>query len=218
MAYINEKRAQIQAFKKHLSKTDSHQWGLAFNANPQREGYINGADLRAAFPRKSSSELGCYGDNRGATKHGYKEGELFILRYMLDGARFRHNQFIAQIKLYQRVKETPDADYFAPIFRFGMARGDKNAEYSPRMLEELYIVTQCAEKKGDVAFCVRKAHEMNIDGGFDEVQTEEARYNHLVRICQKYGLHDVVDHPDNCGVIFDYSKNCYKAVILDYGL
>ena len=66
MAYINEKRVQIQAFKAHLSKTDSLQWGLAFNSNPKRDGYINGADLRAAFPRKSSSELGDYGNNRGA--------------------------------------------------------------------------------------------------------------------------------------------------------
>lgn len=218
MSYINEKRAQIQAFKAHLSKTDSIQWGLAFNSNPQRDGYTSGADLRAAFPRKSSSELGCYGDNRGATKHGYQDGELFILRYMLDGAQFRHNQFIAQIKLYQRVKDTPDAEYFAPIFRFGMARGDKNAEYSPRMLEELYIVTQCAKYKGDVAYCINKAHELNIDGGFYEAQLPQVRYSKMLEICAKYGLRDVVDHPDNSGVIFDYSENCYKAVILDYGL
>lgn len=214
--YIDSKKASVKAFKSMLNKTNHQEWGIAFNSNPKRKDYYNGEYIRNTFFRISQNDAS-YGNNRGATKNAHLLNHLCILRYMLDGVNFGNgNQMINQIEMYKKATDA-EKDIFAPIFRYGMQRGDKATAFSDSMLNELYIVTQKAVDKGDLYRMCQRAEELNRQHNCWTGKHADVRYNEIMDILRKYRIRDVDGHDDNSGVIFDYAMNCYKAVVLDYG-
>jgi hypothetical protein len=60
---------------------------------------------------------------------------------------------------------------------------------------------------------------MNIDKGYyNKYNSGHDAYKALGNILYKNDIHDWEGHPGNSGIIFDYEKGYYKAVLIDYGL
>jgi hypothetical protein len=58
---------------------------------------------------------------------------------------------------------------------------------------------------------------MNREHGYHG-ESATARYAKLEEFSESQNWRDAMYNPGNSGVIFDYSKNCYKAVFIDYAL
>jgi hypothetical protein len=62
-----------------------------------------------------------------------------------------------------------------------------------------------------------KAEELNMASGFRGEEAHD-RYEKLKALSDSQNWRDALRNPGNSGVIFDYSRNCYKAVFIDYAL
>ena len=58
-----------------------------------------------------------------------------------------------------------------------------------------------------------KAFRKHLNG-----ENAKTRYEKMKKFAEHFEMWDVLHNSGNSGVIFDYAKNCYKAVSIDYAL
>lgn len=228
--------AMIKALKAHMAiekKIDSQtllEYDMAFQTNNKRGHVFDQAELKALYSRNSW----CEGEKSGATKichidchNGNSFKYIVVKRFKLGGwvptdlwcpTRERNrNQLYLEIEAWQALADTDDADYLCPTLKYFTSKSDKVREESEKGKDNVLIIAQKAVKVGNPATMCAMAEEMNYDAGLycTDAQT---RYNELERFASRMGWRDCMRNPANCGVIFDYSASCYKAVFIDYAL
>lgn len=85
------------------------------------------------------------------------------------------------------------------------------------MQHNIIIIAQKAVYVDDARGACRYAEELNNANGLNG-EDRTTRYEKLKTMSREQGWRDAMHNPGNSGVIFDYSKNCYKAVFIDYAL
>lgn len=216
MATIN-KNESVKAFSKWLSKNFRTEWEMAFNTNPNRGNVVDQNELLKMFDR--------YGDNAdGCSKAVHLLRYIVVKRHQRGGyiPEIRNeygtgNQLIDEINCYKRYNDKPEADLLCPIFKYFTSKSDKVEATSETMQHNVVIIAQKAVYVSDAWSCCKKAEMLNAENGFKG----EDRYDRLEKmeaLSESQNWRDAMRNPGNSGVIFDYSKNCYKAVFIDYAL
>lgn len=216
MATIN-KNEIVKAFSAWLSKNYRTEWEMAFNTNPNRGTVVDQNDLLKMFDR--------YGDNNdGCSKAVHLLRYIVVKRHQKGGyiPEIRNeygtgNQLIDEINCYKRFKDKPEADLLCPIFKYFTSKSDKVTATSEKMQHNVVIIAQKAVYVSDAWSCCKKADMLNAEHGYNG----EDRYDRLEKLealSESQNWRDAMRNPGNSGVIFDYSKNCYKAVFIDYAL
>lgn len=216
MATIN-KNDVVKAFSKWLSKNYRTEWELAFNTNPNRGKVVDQHELLRMFDR--------YGENAdGCSKAVHLLNYIVVKRHQRGGyiPEIRNefgtgNQLIDEINCYKRYNDKPEADLLCPIFKYFTSKSDKVEATSETMQHNVVIIAQKAVYVSDAWGCCKKADMLNAEHGY----RGEDRYDRLEKLeafSNSQNWRDAMRNPGNSGVIFDYSKNCYKAVFIDYAL
>ena len=211
MAFVKKYDESVKAFRKALNKLDKREYGIAFQDNPQRTGYYTGEALRSDYPRKANAK------EHGASKFAYILNNIVVKRYLKNGWVGRCNQIEVEVAFYEAHKNDEYADYICPILRYGLHRGDKVESTSEQYLDECYIVAQRAFEISDMKNACYSAEQFNKQNGYIG-ESAENRYNKLVKFAKKFDMCDVIWNGGNCGIIFDHTKQCWKAVVIDYAL
>jgi hypothetical protein len=190
--------------------------------DPSRPGRHNFSqeEIAEMFSRKE-------GGHCGATKRTHTEcdGDEFefivVKRYKWHGHEFWGegcgNQLIDEIECWNRLAETPDADYLCPILKYFTAKSDKCKPLSDKMKERVIIIAQKAVYVDNLKGACLEAEMRNRQEGYNGTPAR-VRMRELEDLADKMGWRDVQWNAGNSGVIFDYSQNCYKAVFIDYAL
>lgn len=216
MATIN-KNETVKAFSKWLSKNYRTEWEMAFNTNPNRGEVVDQWRLLQLFDR--------YGENgAGCSKAVHLLQYIVVKRHQRGGyiPEIRNeygtgNQLIDEINCYKRFNDKPEADLLCPIFKYFTSKSDKVSATSEKMQHNVVIIAQKAVYVSDARWACRKAEKLNRENGFHG-ESAETRYEKLKAFSDSQNWRDAIYNDGNSGVIFDYSKGCYKAVFIDYAL
>lgn len=169
-----------------------------------------------------------FGGHCGATKRththhpdGWELKFFVVKRYKWHGHEFWGegcgNQLIDEIECWLKLQDTEDADFLCPIFKYETAKSDKCKPLSDTMKERVCIIAQKAVWVSNLEDACKEAERRNRTEGFRGMSAEK-RESQLKDMARRMHWRDVEWNPGNSGVIFDYSKNCYKAVFIDYAL
>lgn len=150
----------------------------------------------------------------GATKIAYGTEHLAICFIKSTAQKCFGNQIAKQITAYKKIALTPDAKYFNPVASYGLHRGDKLATTDARYLDKSFIVSPRAEMYNSITETIKKMYERNRQA-YTAADIDEYR-NELEKAAFKFKIGDL--HNGNIGLIYDYSINRYRAVIIDYGI
>ena len=209
---------------KNDSDLFAYEYGLAHNTNKNR-GYVgNHADILAQYANDGWS-LDC-----GASKvchvkryDGTPFQTIVIKRHKDGGHIFgangksTGNQLIDEINCWNELAETEYADILCPILRYFTSKSDKVDATSDTMQRNVVIIAQKALHVGRSDRMCEKAEELNRLHGL-QGESAQMRLVRMRALANARHWWDVMRNPGNCGVIFDYSKKCYKAVFIDYAL
>lgn len=233
MAFTTAKNASVKAIQTAMSasatngnRLSRYEHNMArYTAKddasrPGRHNYSQ-SEICADYSRK-------YGGHCGATKRTHTEtpwGEEFqyivVKRYKWHGHEFWGegcgNQLIDEINCWNRLAETPDADFLCPILKYFTCKSDKVKPLADKMKERVVIIAQKAVHVDDLAGACHEAERRNIAEGYNGVSAHNRIFD-LKDMARRMGWRDVEWNPGNSGVIFDYAQNCYKAVFIDYAL
>ena len=213
MSFVKNQNSAVKAFRSFLCKENKTEYGIAFQDNPNRKGYTTGDELRNKYVRLD--EYDC--SENGASKHAYILDYIVIKRQLINGWDGRGNQLELEIKFYLEHKNDKFSDVLCPVLRYGLHRGDRISTTSEKYYNQTYIVSQRALKVGSALYCCRLAEMMNQQEGYKGENAID-RYEKFKEFAKEFNLYDVLNNGGNSGVIFDYNKNCYKAVCIDYAL
>ena len=211
MAFVKKYNDSVKAFRKFLNGVDKREYGIAFQDNPNRTGYYTGEALRSDYPRKR------HASDCGASKFAYILNHIVIKRYLKDGWVGRGNQIADEVAFFEAHKNDEWSDYICPMFRYGLHRGDKVESTTQNYLDECYIIAQRAVEIGTMRYVCEHAEYLNKKHGYIGESADE-RYAKMKKFAKHFDMWDVMHNGGNAGVIFDYAKNCYKAVSIDYAL
>lgn len=150
----------------------------------------------------------------GGTKIAYGTEHLAICFISENACKGFGNQIAKQVNAYKKIALTPEAKYFNPIASYGLHRGDKLTTTDDRYLDKSFIVSPRAELFNTIEEAVKQMFESNRQN-YTAASVEEY-INNLEKAAHKFRIGDL--HSANIGLIFDYSINKYRAVIIDYGL
>lgn len=135
------------------------------------------------------------------------------------------NQMLDEIRCWKRFEHQQEADYLCPILKYFTSRSDKVEAISETMQENIVIIAQKAVFVGDLEDCcidaARRNAELYMDkyGEYYDWQDEaNSRYAEMIRFSDRQNWRDAIDNPGNSGVIYDYDKQMFKAVFIDYAL
>lgn len=220
----NEVKAMIAYMSEHKTDDKLTMYEYKIASSNTRIGVIGQAELKRCYGR-------VYGDASGATKvchiRHYETDEQFkyivIKRFSKYGSTFckgTGNQVIDEIDTYNKImNESPaDLDFICPIVKAYTTKSDKVPDVnSEKARDNCMIIAQKASHISNAYEACEKAEELNDENGYIGTDAD-TRYSEIERFCRKYNMHDVLGHGANSGVIFDYEKNCYKAVVIDYAL
>lgn len=212
-----KKNESVKAFTKMLSKANRKEWEIACNTNSERGKVYDQNELLDMFSRR-------YGDGEGATKVCHLLDYIVIKRHKRHGyipeIRNGHgtgNQLIDEAKCYERFATLPESDLLCPVLKYFTSKSDKVSATSETMQNNVIIVAQKAVKVGNAERMCRKAEQMNAEHGY-KGESANSRYHKLEKFSESQNWRDALYNGGNSGVIFDYAKNCYKAVFIDYAL
>lgn len=195
--------------------------------HPSRPGRhnVSGAEIEAIFSR-------VWGDAEGASK--------VVHLYHPDGTPFKYVcvkrdkkygtvftgfgsgiQNVNEIKAWEALAGTPDADCLCPIFKYFMPKSDRAGVEKTR--QRVTIICQKAVYISSLADCCKEAERRNRMDGKTYVEEAWERQAKIEKLCRRMGWHDIIGRGmggggRNCGVIYDYHSDRYKAVIVDYAL
>ena len=215
MSFVKNQNQSVKAFRSFLCKQNKTEYGIAFQDNPQRKGYTTGEELRNMFARKNRWNVS---DDCGASKHAYLLEYIVIKRQMINGMTAHGNQLEEEIKFYLAHKNDEYSDVICPILRYGLHRGDRVESTEEKYFNQTYIVAQKAVYIANALKSCEKAEELNKQYNYYNGEDAYTRYNKLEKFAHHFHMWDVLRNSGNCGVIFDYQQNCYKAVCIDYAL
>lgn len=151
---------------------------------------------------------------KGATKIAYGTQHLAICFIRDDYSLGLGNQIALQVKAWEQIALTDEAQYFNPILSYGLHRGDKLSNTDDRYLNKSFIVSQRASFYGSIKEAIINAYKLNCINYTKDMVNEY--HKKMLEAARKYNIGDL--HNENIGVIFDYSTGEYRAVITDYGL
>lgn len=168
------------------------------------------------------------GGHCGATKRTHTENhegkpfKFFVVKRFKRGGHVFYgegtgNQLVDEIRCWEKLAMTADADFLCPIVKYFTCKSDKVTPVSEKVLEKVLIIAQKAVHVDDLRGACEAAERMNREGGFrgTDYATRKAE---LLAFAKRMHWRDVEFNPGNSGVIFDYAANCYKAVFIDYAL
>jgi hypothetical protein len=212
-----KKNSSVSAFSRWLSKNYRTEWEMAFNTNPERGKVYDQHEFLEMFDR--------YGENTdGCSKAVHLLKHIVVKRHQKYGyiPEIRNeygtgNQLIDEINCYKRFNEKEEADLLCPVLKYFTSKSDKVSATSETMQHNVLIIAQKAVYVSDAWECCKKAERLNAENGF----RGEDRYSRLEKMeamSKSQNWRDAMRNPGNSGVIFDYSKGCYKAVFIDYAL
>lgn len=212
-----KKNDSLKAFTSWLAKNYREEWLIGVNNNAERGPVYDAWKLYEMFDR--------YGENSdGCSKAVHFLKYIVIKRHQPNGyipeirnSRGTGNQLIDEINCYKLYAECPEADLLCPILKYYTSKSDKVSATSKTMQRNVLIVAQRAVKVGNAKYACRKAEELNREHGYHG-ETAAARFRKLEKFSESQNWRDALYNDANSGVIFDYHKNCYKAVFIDYAL
>ena len=217
----------VKALKAHMAKEKKTsakiklEWEMACNTNNERGHVWSQSEIAGLYPRN-------YGGHCGATKRthtycheGWEFNHIVVKRYKKNGHVFygegTGNQLIDEIACWDNFSETDKADFLCPILKAFTAKSDKVEATSEKMQERVMIIAQKAKFVSDLRGACEAAEDYNKrDGLFGE--DKYTRKQQLLDFAHEMHWRDVEWNGGNSGVIFDYAKNCWKAVFIDYAL
>ena len=228
-----KKNATAKALQAHMAKEKKHskrtmlEWLIACNTNAQRGHVFDQSELMELYSR-SDWDCDC-----GASKIVHLDnhmGEAFkyivIKRHKVGGyipnARREHkkcsgNQLIDEVACWQEFADAPESDLLCPVLKYFTSKSDKVTATSETMQRNVMIIAQKAVYVGDASEACRKAERLNKEKGL-RGESYSKRYDKMAELSERQGWRDAMYNGGNSGVIFDYAKNCYKAVFIDYAL
>lgn len=233
MAITTRKNQTVKAIQSVMAKekkTDSnirYEWEMACNTNVNRgnvysQEYIHETYEQGNYNRYNSKPT-------GATKLVHLENAetgiefkyIVIKRHMKNGylpelrnKKATGNQLIDEINCWNEYAETEKSDLLCPILKYFTSKSDQVTAQSETMQKNVVIIAQKAVFIGDAEDACNKAYELNNFTG----EEPDERYAKLRKLSRENNWRDAMHNPGNSGVIFDYSKGCYKAVFIDYAL
>ena len=233
MAQTTTKNAAVKALrtvmangKKHSSRT-LLEYELTFNTNANRGKIYNQTDINRLYARDdwhaaNGASKTCHLQNHLGQDFKYivikrHQDGGYIPRAAAEHSKCTGNQLIDEINCWLEYAETPIADLLCPILKYYTSKSDKVSATSEKMQANVVIIAQRAVYVGNADKACREAERLNADNGFAG-ETAQRRYRKLEQLSNEQGWRDAMYNRGNSGVIFDYSKNCYKAVFIDYAL
>lgn len=232
MAKKNQATKSLQgmmAKEKKYNDAIRYEWEMACNTNKNRGNVPSQEYIHDRYGR----DLG-WSKKNGASKvvhltneYGQEFKHIVIKRHRVDGYMpdpdwesneyVTGNQLIDEINCWQRYAETEDADFLCPILKFFTSKSDKVTATSEKMQSNVVIISQRAYHISDAEDACYMAERLNRENGFIGESAYD-RLESLQDMAKRNSWRDVMRNSGNSGVIFDYSKNCYKAVFIDYAL
>lgn len=220
----------VMAKEKKFDINIKYEWEMACNTNVNRgnvysQEYIHETYERGNFDRYNSK-------NHGATKLVHLENAetgvefkyIVVKRHMKNGYlperrndKSTGNQLIDEINCWLEYAELPESDLLCPILKYFTSKSDKVTAKSEKMQYNVVIIAQKAVYVDDAKGACIEAYRLNKEAGL-AVENPEERYEKLKKLSRKNNWRDAMYNTGNSGVIFDYSKGCYKAVFIDYAL
>lgn len=225
MNVYNKSLKSFLATEKRFDARALYEYDLAFQNNAKRGKVWNQSDINREYGRDDWDAA------KGATKTTHLDAHdgkpfkyIVVKRHQTHGylPECRNkwatgNQLIDEINCWLRFAQTEWADLLCPVLKYYTSKSDKVSATSEKMQDNVVIVAQRAVKTGNADYCCRKAEEMNLAEGY-KGESARARYRKLEALSNSQNWRDALYNRGNSGVIFDYSKNCYKAVFIDYAL
>lgn len=212
-----KKNESVKAFTRWLSKNDRNEWEKFVCTSPARGNVLDQWQILEMFSRYN-------GDGEGATKVCHLLNHIVVKRHKRHGyipeIRNGHgtgNQLIDEAKCYERYALLPESDLLCPVLKYFTSKSDKVSATSETMQHNVIIIAQKAVKVGNAERMCRKAEEMNREHGY-KGESAAKRYRKLQEFSNSQNWRDALYNGGNSGVIFDYHRNCYKAVFIDYAL
>lgn len=203
------------------------EWEIACNTNGKRGKTYDQSELMQLYARDDRN------GERGASKtchltaHTGRAFKYIVIKRhrtfgYIPNAKGEHakcsgNQLIDEIACWQEFAETDYSDLLCPILKYFTSKSDKVEATSETMQRNVMIIAQRAVFVGSARTACREAERRNKDGGYNG-EASEKRFAKLEAFSDKQGWRDAIYNGGNSGVIFDYAKNCYKAVFIDYAL
>lgn len=222
MAKRNQFNKALQAHMAKEKKFDAAaalEHAMACNTNPNRGKVFDQSEINRLYSRRGSDGA------TGATKvcHLYNHnGEKFkyivVKRFKKWGHDFdKGNQLIEEIKAWEELHNTATADYLCPILKYFTSKSDKVSDSSETMKNNVVIIAQKAVYVSNAKCACLEAERLNRQNGYHG-ETAQSRYDGMREVAKAQHWWDAMGNGGNSGVVFDYSKNCYKAVFIDYAL
>lgn len=208
---------------KKLNERAALEYAIAIQTNPLRGLYFNQDELMELYARDSwNAPQGASKTCHTVSHEGWEFQYIVVKRHQTHGHIFATgkgtgNQLIDEIDCWNELVDTEDSDLLCPILKYFTSKSDKVSATSKTMQRNVLIIAQKAVKVGNAEYACRKAEELNRENGYNG-ERASVRYEKLKALGKKRGWKDVMRNGGNSGVIFDYHKNCYKAVFIDYAL
>ena len=236
MALTTRKNAGVKALQARMAaeKKDSidirYEWEIACNTNVNRGRVISQEEIRKSYERGNYNRYNS--KEHGATKLVHLENAetgvefkyIVVKRHMINGYlperrndKATGNQLIDEINCWVEYAETENADLLCPILKYFTSKSDKVTAKSETMQRNAVIIAQKAVYISDAKDACIEAERMNRMNGYKGEKADE-RYMKLRAMSDSQNWRDALYNPGNSGVIFDYAKECYKAVFIDYAL
>lgn len=205
--------------KKVIREDSRLEWEIAVNTNNQRGKVYNHEELLALYP------AGYAGEEHGASKichltshTGEKFKHIIIKRQIKIDKRGWGNQTAQEINCFVNANDELK-NVLCPILAYYKVKSDKVNDNDDKAHQKYMIIAQKAIYINDLQSCCLKAFEMNKSNGlYNKYYDYYEAYKALCKILDRNNIHDYRGHGGNSGVIFDYEKGYYKAVLIDYGL
>lgn len=238
MAMTSRKNSAVKALQAIMAsekKYNQHvqlEWLLSCNTNSARGKVYGQAEIKALYDRDDWSQP------MGATKTTHLDAHdgtpfkyIVIKRHQTDGYIDEHaknptpdqtgNQLVDEIHFWVKYElDATVSDAFCPMLKYFTSKSDKVVATSEKMQDNVIIISQRACEICNAREACEIAYQMNIDAGIDNeyVETPDDRREYLDSISTRFGWRDAMGNGGNSGVIYDYAKQCYKAVFVDYAL
>lgn len=239
MSLTSRKNLTVKALQSMLAKNKknndsiTYEWEIACNTNVNRgnvysqEHIINNYSRSAGWYEDYGCSKICHLKNENGEDFNY-----IVIKRSLENcwmptvsreienglkAKCTGNQLLDEINCWLEFENTENADLLCPILKYFTSKSDKVTATSEKMQNNIIIIAQKAIYVNTAKYACLKAQSLNEANGLNG-EDADARYKKLSALSRKQGWRDAMNNSGNSGVIFDYNKNCYKAVFIDYAL
>lgn len=215
--YANEQRKNRHL---NLSVSEMKQWAWEYAIAHSTDPDICPHDLQGYLLERFDR----YGQAHGATKcchlyhpDGWEFHHIVVIRIREHAHVELGPQGKFQARTWEHFATKAESDLLCPIYRWFGSRSDRVLENSATDRHNFVMVVAKAKKTGTAKAMCEMAEFLNAQEGY-RGESADRRLRKLSALADEQGWWDVMHNPGNSGVIFDYSKRCYKAVFIDYAL